>query len=185
MTAADVANTVSACLVTKQYRVQCKMNAINIALWVSFVCVSVCGGDCLCYDTCTLTSVDRGGYQVTARRRCVGSNTLTLAYPGGFGYRYRPYSPLPWISVFFILDGFSNIKLVTLIVVLPCILISTKLFYQQMRLLLKHKMLQFIFKISFLIWLLHVSVPSDHHQGAYDGTLPKLVPLKSLVKTHC
>ena len=62
-----------------------------------------------------------------------------------------------------------------IIVVLPCILISTKLFYQQMHLLLKHKMLQFIFKIPFLLWLLHVSVPSDHHQGAYDGTLPKLV----------
>ena len=60
----------------------------------------------------------------------------------------------------------------------------TKLFYQQMHLLLKHKMLQFIFKISFLLWLLHVSVPSDHHQGAYDGTLPKLVSLKSLVKIH-
>ena len=43
--------------------------------------------------------------------------------------------------------------------------ISTKLFYQQMHLLLKHKMLQFIFKIYFLLWLLHVSVPSDHHQG--------------------
>ena len=59
-----------------------------------------------------------------------------------------------------------------LIVVLPCILISTKLFYQQMHLLLKDKMLQFIFKMSFLIWLLHVSISSDHHQGAYDGTLP-------------
>ena len=44
MKAADVANAVSACLVTKQYRVQCKMNAINIALWVSFMCVCVCGG---------------------------------------------------------------------------------------------------------------------------------------------
>ena len=33
---------------------------------------------------------------------------------------------------------------------------STKLFFQQMHLLLKHKMLQFIFKISFPIWLLHV-----------------------------
>lgn len=93
MKAADVANTVSACLVTKQYRVQCKMNAINIALWFSFVCV--CGGDWLCYDRCTLTSVDRGGYQVTARRRCVGSNTLTLPYPGGFVHRSRPYSRLP------------------------------------------------------------------------------------------
>ena len=51
-----------------------------------------------------------------------------------------------------------------------------------MHLLLKHTMLQFIFEISFLIWLLHVSVPSDHHQGAYDGTLSKLVSLKSLVK---
>ena len=35
------------------------------------------------------------------------------------------------------------------IVVLPYILISTKLFYQQMHLVLKHKMLQFIFKIYF------------------------------------
>ena len=42
----------------------------------------------------------------------------------------------------------------------------TKLFCQQMHFLLKHKMLQFTFKISFLIWLLHVSVLSDHHQGA-------------------
>ena len=68
-------------------------------------------------------------------------------------------------------------KNITLIVVLPCILISTKLFFQQMYLLLKHKMLQFIFKISFPIWLLHVSVSSDHHQGAYGGTLLKLLSL--------
>ena len=61
---------------------------------------------------------------------------------------------------------------------------SHGIFCQQMHLLLKHKMLQFVFKISFLIWLLHVSVSSDHHQGAYDGTLPKLVSLKSLVKAH-
>ena len=40
------------------------------------------------------------------------------------------------------------------------------------------------FSISFLIWLLHVSFPSVHHQGAHDGTLPKLVSLKSLVKIH-
>ena len=66
---------------------------------------------------------------------------------------------------------------VILIVVLPCILISTKLFFQQMHILLKHKMLQFIFKISFLIWLLHVSVSSDHHQGAYGRTLLKLLSL--------
>ena len=77
----------------------------------------------------------------------------------------------------------TNTRII-LIVVLPCILISTKLFCQQMHLLLKHKMLQLIFKISFLIWLLHVSVPLDHHQGAHDGTLPKLVSLKSLVKAH-
>ena len=64
-----------------------------------------------------------------------------------------------------------------LIVVLLCILTSTKLFCQQMHLLLKHKMLQFIFKISFLIWLRHVSVSSDHHQGTYDGTLLKSVSL--------
>ena len=71
-----------------------------------------------------------------------------------------------------------------LIVVLLFILINIKLFCQQMHLLLKHKMLQILFKISLLIWLLHISVPSDHHQGAYDGTLLKLVSLKALVKTH-
>ena len=86
----------------------------------------------------------------------------------------------PWTKNYAI----SELWNLTLIVVLPCILISTKLFYQQMHLLLKHKMLQIIFKISFLLWFLHVSVPSDHHQGAYDGTLPKLVSLKSLVKIH-
>ena len=75
--------------------------------------------------------------------------------------------------------GSRNIKIdkCSLIAVLPCILISTKLFYQQMHFLLKHKMLQFVLKISFLIWLLHVSVPSDHHQGAYDGTSLKLQSL--------
>ena len=67
----------------------------------------------------------------------------------------------------------QNVMLI-LIVVSPCILMSTKLFCQQMHFLLKHKMLQFIFKISFHIWLLHVSVSSDHHHGAYDGTLLKL-----------
>ena len=40
---------------------------------------------------------------------------------------------------------------VFLIVVLPCILISTKLFCQQMHFLLKHKMLQFTLKISLYI----------------------------------
>jgi hypothetical protein len=58
-----------------------------------------------------------------------------------------------------------------LIVVLPCILVSIKLFCQQMHYLLKHKMLQFVLKY---LWLLHVSVPLDHHQGAYIGTLLKL-----------
>ena len=83
-------------------------------------------------------------------------------------------------SVTFIARTFSNRSTevkngkITLIVVLPCILISTKLFCQQIHFLLKHKMLRFIFKMSFLIWLLHVSVPSDNHQGAYDGTLLKL-----------
>ena len=43
-----------------------------------------------------------------------------------------------------------TVFIIFLSVVLPCILISTKLFCQQMRLLLKHKMLQFIFKIFFL-----------------------------------
>ena len=58
----------------------------------------------------------------------------------------------------------------------PCILISTKLFCQKMHYLLKHKILQFIGKI-FSLWLLHVSVSSDHHQEAYSGTLLKLVSL--------
>jgi hypothetical protein len=47
-----------------------------------------------------------------------------------------------------------------------------KLFCQQMHYLLKHKILQFVFKY---LWLLHVSVPLDHHQGAYIGTLLKFV----------
>jgi hypothetical protein len=34
----DVANTLSKCLVTEQYRVHCKMLAINTAMCVSFVC---------------------------------------------------------------------------------------------------------------------------------------------------
>jgi hypothetical protein len=47
---------------------------------------------------------------------------------------------------------------------------------QQMHYLLKHKMLQLTLKIS-LYMLLHVLVHSDHHQGAYDGTLLKLPSL--------
>ena len=45
-------------------------------------------------------------------------------------------------------------------------------------------MLQFIFKISFLIWLRHVSVSSDHHQGAYDGSLLKLQSLRNHQLKH-
>ena len=97
----------------------------------------------------------------------VGSNTVAET---------GPVSEVPTVT--------EQMQKSTLIVVLPCIFICTKLFCQQVHLLLKHKMLVFIFKISFLIWLLHVSVPSDHHQGAYDGTLPKSVFLKSLVKIH-
>jgi hypothetical protein len=59
-----------------------------------------------------------------------------------------------------------NKRLLILIVVLPCILISMKLFCLQMHCLLKHKMLQFVFK-CFFTQLLHVSVPLDHHPGAY------------------
>jgi hypothetical protein len=61
-----------------------------------------------------------------------------------------------------------------LIVVLPCILISVKLSFQQMHYLLKYKMLQFLFKY-FFTQLLHVSVPLDHLQGAYIRTLLKLI----------
>jgi hypothetical protein len=71
----------------------------------------------------------------------------------------------------------SKQSYVILIVVLPCILISSKLFCQQMPSLLKHKMLQLTLKISLFIRLLYVSVHSDHHQGAYDGTLLKLQSL--------
>jgi hypothetical protein len=137
----------------------------------------------------------------------------------------------------------SKTRQAILIVVVPCILISSKRFYQQMHSLLKHKMLQLTLKISLymtptcfgplrplsgstrrnvakvtvfveiiskntsltlllcsgnmcfslyssvctgcyslhlkcqFIWLLHVSVHSDHYQGAYDGTLLKLQSL--------
>jgi hypothetical protein len=43
---------------------------------------------------------------------------------------------------------------------------ESNFFRQQMHSLLKYKMLQLTFKIS-LCGLLHVSVRSDHHQGAY------------------
>jgi hypothetical protein len=70
--------------------------------------------------------------------------------------------------------GMSEIKLSRiLIVVLSCILISIKLSFQKMHYLLKHKMLQFVFK-CFFTQLLHVSVPSDHLQGADIRTLLKL-----------
>jgi hypothetical protein len=62
---------------------------------------------------------------------------------------------------------------IILIVVLPCILISIKLSFQQMHYLLKHKMLQFVFK-CFFTQVLHVSVPLDHLQGAHIRTLLKL-----------
>ena len=78
----------------------------------------------------------------------------------------EPLSLKPHDVILFLLRS-----ILILIVVLPCILISTKLFCQQMYLLLKHKMLQFIFKISFLIWLLHVSVPSDHHHCHCTATI--------------
>jgi hypothetical protein len=52
-------------------------------------------------------------------------------------------------------------------------IIVIKLSFQQMHYLLKHKMLQFIFK-CFFIQLLHVSVPLDHLQGAHIRTLLKL-----------
>ena len=81
----------------------------------------------------------------------------------------------------YILCSFSHVLETVMFVVEDAVLETymsrTKLFYQKMHFLLKHKMLQFIFKISFLIWLLHVSVPSDHHQGAYNGTLLKLQSL--------
>jgi hypothetical protein len=51
---------------------------------------------------------------------------------------------------------------------------SSKLFCQQMHSLLKHKMLHLKY---LFIWLLHVSVHSDHHQLAYVGTLIKLQSL--------
>ena len=65
-----------------------------------------------------------------------------------------PTAVLLQIQVFWDVMLCHWISITVLMVVLPCILISTKLFYQQIHLLLKHKMLQFIFKISFLLWLL-------------------------------
>jgi hypothetical protein len=69
----------------------------------------------------------------------------------------------------FINDSFIYLLL---IVVLPCILISLKLSFQQMHYLLKYKMLQYLFK-CFFTQLLHFSVRLDH-QGAHIRTLLKL-----------
>ena len=88
------------------------------------------------------------------------------------------FEHLMYLSVFSYHDLLmtANMK-ITLIVVLLCILISTKLFFQQMHLLLKHKMLQFIFKISFLIWLLHVSVSCfTVHFDKYKTIFPTNAP---------
>lgn len=75
------------------------------------MCVYVWGVDWLCYDTCTLTSVDRGGYEVTARRRCVGSNTLLFRIRVVSDTDLGPSAVYPeLVYFFFILDGFSNIK---------------------------------------------------------------------------
>jgi hypothetical protein len=65
---------------------------------------------------------------------------------------------------------------IILIVVPPCILISTNYFFQRMHRLLKHKILQFVFKCY--TWPLHVSVPLDHLQGAHIRTLLKLLKLQ-------
>jgi hypothetical protein len=75
----------------------------------------------------------------------------------------------------------SKTNFIVLIVVPPCILISIKLSFQQMHYLLKHKMLQVVFK-CFFTQLLHVSVPLDHLQGAHIRTLLKLVSLKYRLK---
>ena len=78
---------------------------------------------------------------------------------------------------------FLNLLLV-LIVVLPCILISTKLFCQQMHFLLKHKMLQFVFKIS--PYMVPTCFgPFGPSSGSIRWNLAKVtVSLKSSVKTH-
>jgi hypothetical protein len=51
-----------------------------------------------------------------------------------------------------------------------------KIIFQQMNYLLKHKMLQFLFKY-FFTHLVDVSVPFDRHQGANTRTLLKLQSL--------
>ena len=57
-------------------------------------------------------------------------------------------------------------------------------FCQQMHCLLKHKMLQFVLKIS-LFWFLHVSVSHGPSSGSIRWSLAKVtVSLKSSVKTH-
>jgi hypothetical protein len=87
--------------------------------------------------------------------------------PSGRTYvcvRLKSMADFPWNTLY-----------IFLIVVLPCILIRSKFFFfQQMHSLLKHKMLHLK---CLSIWLLHVSVHSDHHQAAYDGTLLKLQSL--------
>jgi hypothetical protein len=59
-----------------------------------------------------------------------------------------------------------------------------KILCQQMRSLLKHKMLQFTVKIYLYIRPLHVSVHSDHHQGAMSNLAKVTVFVELVVKIH-
>jgi hypothetical protein len=79
-----------------------------------------------------------------------------------------------------------------LIVVLPCILLNIKLFFQQMQYSLKHKMLRFLFK-CFFTQLLNISAPLDHLHGAHISKVLMCTPwrwskgtetCRSCVKKH-
>ena len=63
---------------------------------------------------------------------------------------------------------------IILIVTLPCILISTKFFLPTNALFIKNVKCYSLYLKYLFIWLLHVLVPLDHHQGACSGTLLKL-----------
>ena len=81
-------------------------------------------------------------------------------------------------------DRWQQLHELFLIVVFPCILISTKLFCQQMHCLLKHKMLQFVLRIS-LYRAPTCFGPSWTIIREHTWSLAKVtVSLKSSVKTH-
>jgi hypothetical protein len=71
----------------------------------------------------------------------------------------------------------------TVLIGVVLMFVHSNFFCQQMHSLLKYKMLQLTFKIS-LCWLLHVSVRSDHHQGAMPNLAKVAVFVELSLKIH-